>query len=275
MRALAVLGLTALSACAPADPAARAEQLWAACRSNPMQQQRVEACSAIIEDASTAPARRAEALVQRGVLRGEMMQDARAAADFGRALRIDPNLVRAYVERGELHFSREAFDAAIRDLDAALALAPGLREAMDLREAAVRGRQDGGWDQLDLITQALAERPYDSMLWNNRCWVRAVSGEDLEFALADCNEALRLNPRNTAALDSRGLVHFKRGDYGAALADYEAALAIEPGRGHYLYGRGMTRIRMGAADAGRADLAAAERAEPGVAATYRNYGVEI
>lgn len=275
MRGLAVLALVGLSACAPADPAVRAEQQWVACQTNPMQQQRVEACSAIIADPSTAPARRAEALVERGIVRGEMMQDARAVADFGRALRLDPNLVRAYLERGELHFSRDAFDAAIRDLDAALSLAPGLREAMDLREAALRGRQEGSLDQLDLITQALADRPHDSMLWNNRCWVRAVGGEELEFALADCNEALRLDPRNTAALDSRGLVHFKRGDYAAALADYEAALAIEPGRGHYLYGRGMTRMRMGAVDAGRADLAAAERAEPGIAAIYRTYGVEI
>ncbi len=37
-----------------------------------------------------------------------------------------------------------------------------------------------------------------------------MSGEELEFALADCNaEALRLNPRSAEAYDSRGLVHLK------------------------------------------------------------------
>jgi hypothetical protein len=86
---------------------------------------------------------------------------------------------------------------------------------------------------------------------------------------------VRLDPGMGAALDSRGLVRIKRGEFEEALHDYEAALVTDPGRGHYLYGRGVARIRLGQEAAGRADLAAAERAEPGVTNMYRSYGVEL
>ena len=72
-----------------------------------------------------------------------------------------------------------------------------------------------------------------------------MNDDDLDAALADCNAALRRPRPTTQRLDSRGLVHLKRGDFAAALADYEAALAIEPERGHFLYGRGLARLRLG------------------------------
>jgi len=271
-----VLVLAALAACAPTDPAVRLAQQSALCENGvALAEQRIEACSAVIAASADDPARRAGALVQRGMLRVDTSQDARAVADFGRALRIDPNLTSAYIERASLHFDRSAFDYAVRDYDAALAISPDHPVALQGREAALRGVAVGPRSQLDIISEALARNPNDATLWNNRCWVRAVEGEALDYALADCNEALRLEPRHAAALDSRGLVHLKRGDYAAAIADYDAALALDPNRGHYLFGRGVARLRMGNTSAARADFAAAEREEPGIASVYRSYGITI
>jgi tetratricopeptide (TPR) repeat protein len=277
MRALSVLALLALvGACAPADPAVRAErQLQACANAMGLPQERLHACSEVIAAPGADPRTRAEALIERGVQRAALGQHIRAIADFGRALRADPSQVRAYIERGQVHYDRGAYERAVADYDAALALQPGLQEAVQRREAALRGRESEQVSQLDLFTQALASNPEDPTLWNNRCWIRAVSGEELDYALADCNEALRLDPRHAAALDSRGLVHIKRGEFNEAIADYEAALAVEPGRGHYLYGRGVARLGLGQKQQGEADLAAAERAEPGVGEMYRTYGVEI
>lgn len=275
-RALALIAFTSLAACAPSDPAAFAEQQWTICQGGfAYEEQRLQACSEVIASPAADASRRAEALVLRGSLRADSAQDARAAADFGRALRIDPTMVRAYIERGQMHFSRDAFESAIRDYDRALEIHPGWEEALSLRDAAMRASAEGRMSQLEILTRALAERPQDDALWNNRCWLRAVSGEELEFALADCNEAIRLNPRSSEAYDSRGLVNLKRGDNAAALSDYEAALRLAPGSGHYLYGRGVARMRLGQPEAARADFTAAERAEPGIASTYQGYGVSI
>ncbi|MBC7770636.1 MAG: hypothetical protein H7124_17780 [Phycisphaerales bacterium] len=275
MRWPLALALIAVAACAPSDPEARAAQQWSVCEGAGYPQQRLDACSAVIASAMTEPARKAEALVYRGMLRAEMVQDARAAADFGRALRIDPTFVNAYLERAQLHFNREAFDAAILDYDAVLDLRPGLESAVSMRDAARRQLEDGRLSEIELLTRSLVERPLDASLWNSRCWLRAVSGEELDLALIDCNESLRLDPRSAATLDSRGLVQLKRGEYALAIADYNAALAIEPGRGHFLFGRGAARLRMGDEAGARADFAAAERAEPGITRMYQNYGVTI
>lgn len=276
----ALLALGALTACGPpADPVAHAEQRWAVCQHSALPQERVHACSEVVAFAEADPARKAAALMERARQRAALREDVRAIADFGRALRLDASLVDAYLERGQLHQGRGAYDMAVRDYDAALALRPNMPLAIERREAALREREQDGFDDgsndLDLLTQMLAADPNNAALWNNRCWTRAVAGEELEFALADCNEAIRLQPRYAAALDSRGLVHIKREEYLEAIADYNAALAIEPNYGHYLYGRGIARQRLGQTAAAQADFEAAQRADPGIVARYATYGVTL
>ena len=61
---------------------------------------------------------------------------------------------------------------------------------------------------------------------------------DLQAALKDCNEALRLRPNFVDALDSRGLTNLKSGQTKNAIADFDAALKINPRLTSSLYGRG-------------------------------------
>ncbi|PZO50125.1 MAG: hypothetical protein DCF16_13570 [Alphaproteobacteria bacterium] len=272
MRAAAAALALALAACAPPGERAHTEAQWQACEGQTFTTDQVGACSAVIDDRAAPPERRAAALVLRGGLRAEYFQHARAVADFGRALRIDPQLVDALVGRAAVHVSRGAHDAALRDLDAALAIAPRHRRALEERDLALAGRVDAYAVQIAQLNEALIRNPLDPQLLNNRCWVRALAGRDLELALADCDTALLQNPNFAAALDSRGLVNVKRGAFAAALADYEAGLALEPGRGHYLYGRGLARRGLGLIAEAEADFQAAEIAEPGVTALYASYG---
>ena len=62
---------------------------------------------------------------------------------------------------------------------------------------------------------------------------------DLQAALKDCNEALRLRPNFVDALDSRGLLNLKSGLAKNAIADFDAALRINPRLTSSLYGRGL------------------------------------
>lgn len=273
-RALAALGAMLLaSACTPSDPAVRAAADWADCveRPNPMRQ--AEACTGVIENRANGEARRATALINRATLRADEGQYARAIADLGRALRLSPDDPRVLVERGRIHMVRGAFDEALRSVEAALALDRSSATALQLREQLISARGIAGQSQIERVSEALARDPRNAQLLNERCWLRAVEGVELELALADCDAALAAEPNFGAAFDSRGLVNLKRGALAQALADYEAALKIEPGRGHYLYGRGLVRIALGERAEGEADLAAGEAAEPGVAALYRSYGV--
>lgn len=272
--AISLVLLLTLGACSR-QGAAYAEREWAVCADESFPQQRVEACSAVVDSPTTTPQRRVEALIRRGAMRATVGEQTRAMADFGRALRIDPNNAAAFTERGLVHQTRGAFAQAMADYDTALRLQPGFELAAQRRADAMQGQFDQSIAQLDDLNRAIAANPDNAGLWNNRCWVRAVRGVELEFALADCDRAVTLAPNDANALDSRGLVHFKRGEYAEALADYNAALAIEPRRGHFLYGRGLARANMGDREGAQADFIAAERAEPGVAREYQSYGVTI
>lgn len=273
MRSLAAAGLFAMvAACGSGDPSVTLAQNIRTCESGVFPEQRVAACSAVVADARAEPVQRAAALVHRGMLRSELGQHARAVADFGRALRLDPNNSDALSERGMVHQARGVLELALRDYEAALAIDPTNSIAAYRREQALQGRLDDVQQQIAQLTELLMREPQNAGALNNRCWVRAINDDDLNAALADCNAALGIDPRASQTLDSRGLVYLKRGDFAAALADYEAALSIEPNRGHFLYGRGLARLRLGQSAEGEADLVAAENAEPGVTQAYAGYG---
>ncbi len=271
-RLLAALGLAGAVACAPVSERPHTQAQWLECNGESFSADRAGACSAVIHDRSADASRRALASLERGRLRAEFGQHGRAVADFGRALRFNPRLADALTERGKVHANRGAYDFALRDYDAALAMSPNDPLALHHRELALEGRVDAVAAELDALTQALVREPMNPDLLNNRCWVRAVAGRELEAALIDCDRSLAIQ-RDAATFDSRALVHLKRGDFNAAIRDYESALALDPGDGHYLYGRGLARRALGMNAEAQADFAAGERARPGIAEMYRSYGV--
>jgi tetratricopeptide (TPR) repeat protein len=276
MKRLVFIGAALLlSGCLPPVTAESVEAAWEQCSGQGAADYRVAQCSVVINFADTAPDRRAAALVERGKIRAEQNQFGRAMADYGRAMRINHRNAQAYAARALLHQVRGAYDIALRDFDQALAIDPTLQAAIAGREETLAHRTTQFQEDLASITEALQSAPTDSSLLNERCWIRTINDDDLDAALADCNAAILSQPTNAAALDSRGLVHLKRGEYAASIADYEAALAIEPRRGHYMFGRGVARIRMGQTAEGQADIAEAERLEPGITASYQGYGVAL
>lgn len=74
-------------------------------------------------------------------------------------------------------------------------------------------------------------------------------------------------------LDSRGLVHLRRGEYNRAIADYDAALVKRPDMGWSLYGRGVAKLKSGDKPGGEADLAAAAQVAPKLAKHAKDYGI--
>jgi Flp pilus assembly protein TadD len=100
---------------------------------------------------------------------------------------------------------------------------------------------------------------------NSRCWTRALWGQELGQALADCDLALKLHPDNATYLDSRGLVRLRRGEYNQAIADYTRALKLQPNLAWSHYGRGVAELREGMKDQGQADINAAMKLQPHIA----------
>jgi len=201
-----------------------------------------------------------------------------ALADFDEALKLRPDDVPSLLARASLHAGRHDPAAAIvADLDAADRAAP--------KEADVRLQMGRQYASLGEFAAAIGQytrwidthgREDVQMPWalNLRCWARALSATDLDRALSDCDDALRLHPKTAAFLGSRGLVQLRRGAYDQAIADYGSALTLEPKSPWALYGRGIARLHKGQSVPGQADIAAATALQPKVAEQMARYGIQ-
>ncbi|MCJ2186917.1 aspartyl protease family protein [Novosphingobium beihaiensis] len=200
---------------------------------------------------------------------------ARARADLDKAIELDPG-------NGELLRTR-AFNR-LRDGDKAGALADAEAAAKATHSASLDiaglaflfeslGQPQRAVSMLDdVIKLHRADARLGSLL-NGRCWARALANTELGEALKDCNKAIKRDGAKAAYLDSRGLVHFRRGDMAKALADYDAALKLQPKLVWSLYVRGLIKIRQGDTAAGEADKAAATTLDPKIAKDANRYGI--
>jgi tetratricopeptide (TPR) repeat protein len=108
---------------------------------------------------------------------------------------------------------------------------------------------------------------------NERCWARAVLGTELKLALADCNLALKIGPRNSQILDSRAFTFLRLGDYDKSIADYKAVIKLQPKQALSMYGLGIAELKKGLKAEGENDTQAALALAPNVAEFYKRLGL--
>ncbi|MGH7224669.1 MAG: tetratricopeptide repeat protein, partial [Gemmataceae bacterium] len=234
--------------------------------------QRIEACTAIIQSGQAGGRELAVAFNNRGVSYYNEHQYNRAIAVFSGALRIDPRYSEALYNRGNAYESAGAPDSAIRDFDDAIKVNPNYPAAFNSRGSIyyLHGQFDRA---IADFSQAIRLDPSYANAWSSRCIARARADE-LQGALSDCDEALQLSPGNAATLDGRGFVHLKMKDYDHAIADYDAALNADPKLASSLFGRGVAEnLKSGSTTVGKADIAAAKQIDPDIAKRFEQYGI--
>jgi tetratricopeptide (TPR) repeat protein len=177
----------------------------------------------------------ADAYLQRGDAYARKGDQARAAADYGQALRCDPEEAGLYhLKRGDAHArlgdaarAREDYGKALRHCDAVLKGLDGLDRAAALieRARALAGLGD-----------------------------QARGAADFAAAVAGCDAFLREAPDNAVAHDIRGDAHFHQGAYDRAIADFGRALELSPLlAADYLRKRAEAHERLGDGARARAD----------------------
>ena len=106
---------------------------------------------------------------------------------------------------------------------------------------------------------------------NNLCWLQAVSGFDLDQALADCDAGLTLRPDDAALLDSRGLALLQLGRPEEALVVYDAALEKRPDQASSIYGRGLALRALNNEAEARVEIDKASSQDPRIARSFKTY----
>jgi tetratricopeptide (TPR) repeat protein len=253
----------------------------------------------------------AEGFARRGAAFAARGDFARAIADLTRARDLAPGQATYAYQRAMAYLGNNQPFLAMTDLDQAIALAPDDVPArlarsrlllagrdrsraladLDVIDRRVASQSDvrlelgGLYSRADALPAAVIQfglwlkaHPEDSNgvkvhALNGRCWARALLGQDLDKALADCNAALKLAPKSASYLDSRGLVYLRQGALDKAIADFDAALTAQPKTAWSLYGRGIAKLRNGLTAEGQADIAAATALRPGLPEEARAHGI--
>jgi tetratricopeptide (TPR) repeat protein len=86
---------------------------------------------------------------------------------------------------------------------------------------------------------------------------KAATADDLEKAVRDFTEAVRVDPNYPGGYTERGQALFKLGETDHAIADYTAALKRDPNFGPALRSRAMANLYRGATELALADLSKA------------------
>jgi tetratricopeptide (TPR) repeat protein len=123
------------------------------------------------------------------------------------------------------------------------------------------------------FNQAIRLNPNYANALNQRCWQLTVLAQP-QAALADCTKSLGLKPNDADFYDTRGFAYLKMSDFVRAVADFNSALKLDPKMASSLYGRGLAKLKMGDMNGGNADIAAAKSIKLDVTDDVAEYGVQ-
>jgi tetratricopeptide (TPR) repeat protein len=99
-----------------------------------------------------------------------------------------------------------------------------------------------------------------------------TAGSDYDRAIAEYNEAIRLDPTLAAAFDARGDAYYYKGEYDRAIADYSEAIRLDPKYAAAYSDRGLAYAKKGSYERAIADLSDAIRLAPNSARYFNLRG---
>jgi tetratricopeptide (TPR) repeat protein len=94
-----------------------------------------------------------------------------------------------------------------------------------------------------------------AMALRNRCGIWYTKN-DYDHALADCNQALRMEPQSAIGYNRRGLIWYAKGSNDPAIADFDQAIRIDAKFAYAYFNRALAWRAKG--DDARADVDKAE-----------------
>jgi Tfp pilus assembly protein PilF len=194
-----------------------------------------------------------------------------AMGDFDQALTIKPDHIPALTERGTLRLAMNNASGARADFDAIANLAPN-DPSLGLRIAQLYVTTRHFDEAINSYDRWITAYPKDARLaaaLNGRCWSRAMMGEMLDLALADCNAALKKGLRASQVFDSRGMVFLRSGDFDRSIADFKASLKLQPKSAFTLYGLGVAQLKKGSKEEGDKNIQAAVAITPTIAESFK------
>jgi tetratricopeptide (TPR) repeat protein len=128
----------------------------------------------------------------------------RAIADYDEAIRLDPKYADAYYDRCIAYNRQQKYDLALADCNKAIALGPSA-------------------NALNATGQKKLSIDRSNSDYYAQRGIAHHGGQEIDRAIADYNQALRLFPKNLTALNNRARAYEAKGDSKRAKAIRDAA----------------------------------------------------
>ncbi len=191
-----------------------------------------------------------------------------ALNSFNKSVQIEPKFSAAWRLRGLMLSSLERFSDALESFDQAAKLDPD-DSGIQIFRSLILVRAQRSPEALEVANRLVQKNP-GSWAYFARGAARIGTG-DLQGAMADLNEAIRLNPEyiEDTAYSLRGLLRAKQGDLKGALADSNEAVRLDPEDANNFKSRGEIRFQQQDYKGAIADLNAALRLKPEDAETKK------
>jgi tetratricopeptide (TPR) repeat protein len=195
-----------------------------------------------------------------------------ALADFGRAIKLAPNLVPAYQYRANILQLKKDYRNSILDATAVIRLDPSNPAGYYLRAVASDATQDykTAIDDCTVLINRLPDSTPIYLLRGNS----QLSADRLDGAIADFSDVIRRGEQASSArllalaFDNRGLAYECKEQFDKAGEDYRRATELEPEVPVFLLHRAAVYHRDGQLDAAVAVLNKAIRCGPQLSSTY-------
>ncbi len=200
----------------------------------------------VVKRPDRATRKKAEALHEKGadLWDGEQYDPLeKAIAFFSEAIQLDPGLVDAYYDRGNVYLELEEFTRAVADFSQAIRLNPQYADAYYDRGNAHAEMEEYRKAIAD-YNEAIRLNPEyaDAFFDRGDAWLEL---KNTRRAIADFDKAIRLEPENADAHYARGNAYDEQGRTQLAIADYEKAIRLDPKHEDAYYDLGLTLFEEG------------------------------
>ena len=192
----------------------------------------------------------------KGLMSQEKKDYSKVIEHYSNAIKLNPQMVPAYNNRGTAYSEKGAYDRAIEDYNKAIQSTPNEASFYSNRGLAYseKGKNDRAIEDLN---KAIELNPNYAKAYLGRSIVYTKK-EEFNLAIEDLNKAIGLNPELAAAYLGRGIVYGEKKEYVPAINDLNKAIELNiESAGAYFY-RGIYWLHLQKWQEARSDLTVAK-----------------